>query len=543
MNERPTFVIALAGGCLAAIILVGWLVLHDTPPRPEGPAPSETAATPAAGAATTTEARAPIAGPVLRYLQRLAGAAGARPREAILRFANAEAYRRFLARARRLGLPVIAQMDGLFAVRVRFDSLAGLQDDLAANAADYADVDANFLVNFPQTPTKEERAATPLVALGNRLRSFLGVTGDPGSWGRGITIAVLDSGVAADATFGQGRLRSLDIGLGTAPGTGTEDGHGTAVAALAAGMAPDAAGVAPAASILSIRVTDASSTSDIFTLAQAILAAVDAGAEIINISLGSYATSSLLTAAVEYAGQHGVVIVASAGNDQAAQLTWPAAYAGVVSVGAVDALEQQVTFSNSGEQLDLTAPGYGVQTAWLDGQRVSFDGTSASAPIVAGAIAALMSANPGLTAAQAVLVLEQYASDGGAPGRDPDYGSGVINLGWAMDRNNALRTDTAISSNYYDAATGEMEFVVQNRSGIAIGGMVLSVDADGTTTTYSVPLLSPGATYVVKQAVDQARLTTTGGIVFRSRLDNPGGVVDQVPANNYRTSALSPPPK
>jgi subtilisin family serine protease len=276
-------------------------------------------------------------------------------------------------------------------------------------------------------------------------------------------------------------------------------------------------------------------------VAQAILAAVDAEAQIINISLGGYESSPTLNRAIDYAAQRGVVIVASAGNDQAAQLTWPAADARVVSVGALDALGQQVIFSNSSPQLQMTAPGYGVQTAWLDEQRVYFDGTSASAPIVAGAIAAMMSANPGLSAAQAWQTLRQYASDGGAPEPDPDYGNGILNVGWAMNRNDPLRIDTAISSHYYDAATGQMEFVVQNRSGQGVSGMVLNVEASGTTTTYSIPLLGPGATYVVKMAVDQSQLKANPGIVFRTQLANPGGVIDQVPANNRKTSALAPP--
>jgi hypothetical protein len=382
-----------------------------------------------------------------------------------------------------------------------------------------------------------------LVPLGDKLRLFLGVTGDYSQWGSAVTIAVLDSGVAPDSTFGQGRLRYLDIGLGTAAGNGSEDGHGTAVAALAAGMSSDAPGVAPAVGILSIRVTDANAQSDIFTVSQAIVAAVDAGARIINISLGGYDPSDVLTSAIDYASGHGVVIVASAGNDQAAQLTWPAADSRVVSVGAVDALGQQATFSNSGSQLKITAPGYGVQTAWLDGQRVYFDGTSASAPIVAGAIAAMMSANPGMNATQASQVLQQYASDGGAPGWDPDYGNGILNLGWAMARNDPTYIDTAISSHYYDAATGQMEFVVQNRSGQGVAGMVLNVEADGATSTYSIPLLGPGAIYVAKMAVDQEQLEASDGLVFRTQLVNPSGIVDQVPANNRRTSSLAPPTK
>jgi hypothetical protein len=270
---------------------------------------------------------------------------------------------------------------------------------------------------------------------------------------------------------------------------------------------------------------------------------VDSGAQIINISLGGYDSDSLLDNAIAYASQRGVVIVASAGNDQASELTWPAADTRVVSVGAVDALGQLATFSNSGPGLQLTAPGYGVQTAWLDGQRVYFDGTSASAPIVAGAIAALVSTNPSMTPAQASQILEQYSSDGGSPGADPDYGNGILNLGWAINRNDPTRIDTAISSHYYDAATGQMEFVIQNRSGQSVAGMILNVDTGTGAVACSLPLLTSGGSYVVKMPVDPVQLATAGSIVFRTQLVNPAGIVDQVPANNRRTSSLTAPAK
>jgi subtilase family serine protease len=193
--------------------------------------------------------------------------------------------------------------------------------------------------------------------------------------------------------------------------------------------------------------------------------------------------------------------------------------------------------------LQLTAPGYGVQTAWLDGQRVYFDGTSASAPIVAGAIAALVSTNPSMTPAQASQILEQYSSDGGAPGADPDYGNGILNLGWAMNRNDPARIDTAISSHYYDAATGQMEFVIQNRSGQSVAGMILNLDTGTGAVAYSLPLLTSGGSYVVKMPVDPVQLAAAGSIVFRTQLVNPAGLVDQVPANNRRTSSLTAPAK
>lgn len=550
MKERPSYLVPLLAGCVLALLLLWWLTRSGTEvrsSRPFVPVPSpaiaRTAPAPRASPAVVSRSLPPnlVANELLAYLRLRLERTDARPSEGVLAFKDAAAYQRFLARAKSAGLTVLGQSDGLLTARIRYDSLSSLQDDIMGNASDYEAVGGNYLVQIPPSPAKQDRAAVNQVPFGNNALNFLGATGDRTDWGRGSTIAILDSGVGADATFAPGQVRYLDIGLGTAPGTGDDDGHGTAVAALAGGFAPDAPGVAPSAGILSIRVTGADGTSDIFTVSQAILAAVDGGAQIINISMGGYETSTVLTRAIDYATAHGALIVAAAGNDQAAQLTWPAADPRVISVGAVDALEQQVIFSNSGPELQITAPGYGVQTAWLNGQRVTLDGTSVSAPLVAGAIAAVMSQNPGLNATQAWAILQQYANDGGAPGADANFGNGILNLGWTMNHADPAHIDTAVSSHYYDAATGEMEFVVQNRSGQAVTGLQLNVDAGGAGSTFPIPPLKAGATFIVKQPVDQTSLATTGRIEFRTQLVNPGGLVDQVPANNRKASVLTPP--
>ncbi|HUR60330.1 MAG TPA: S8 family serine peptidase, partial [Opitutaceae bacterium] len=491
-------------------------------------------------AALSAEARA-----LLASVQRLLFQRDARPNESVLTFKDDAAMQRFLARAGKAGLAVLGQVDALRSVRVRFEDLKSLQRDVLANADDYAAAAGNALMHIPQPPAREERAALDQVPFGNRTLDFLGATGDRSQWGRGNTIAILDTGVSGDATFGAGRLRTLDIGLGTAPESSSarEGGHGTAVAALAAGASPDAGGVAPGANLLSIRVTDANGTSDIFTVAHAIVAAVDAGAKIVNVSLGGYATNATLDAALTYATERGALIVAAAGNDQAAQLTWPAADPRVVSVGAIDAAEQQVAFSNSGAQLQLTAPGYGVQTAWLNGQRVYIDGTSASSPLVAGAIAAVMSRNPSLTPQQAAQLLARTASDGGAPGVDPAFGHGILNLGWALNSANPGYVDTAVSSHFYDAASNQMQIVVQNRSGRAVTGLALNVTAGTLGQNFSVPPLAPGESYVAKMPVDSAALRNSGSLNYLTVLSNPIGVTDQVPANNRKTSVLTPAPR
>ncbi|MEI6862272.1 MAG: S8 family serine peptidase, partial [Verrucomicrobiota bacterium] len=217
---------------------------------------------------------------------------GALPNESVLTFKDAAAYQAFLARAAAAGLDVAGRVDGLLTARVRFAALDGLAGDLLANAGDYLSVAVNTVVVPPTAPAPEDRAGGSQVAVGNNLLRDLGITGDHSTWGQGITIAVLDSGVAPDATLGS-RLRTLDLGLGAAPAEG--DGHATAVASLAAGASPDAAGVAPGADILSIRVTGDDGTSDVFTLAQAIVAAADNGAQIINISMGAYSNSAYLS--------------------------------------------------------------------------------------------------------------------------------------------------------------------------------------------------------------------------------------------------------
>ncbi|MBK9992208.1 MAG: S8 family serine peptidase [Verrucomicrobia bacterium] len=466
----------------------------------------------------------------------------ARPNESVLTFKTPEAYQSFLARAAQAGLRITARIDASNTLRVGYDSLNSIARDLIENSADYSQIAANYFITPPVTPPQAlSRANRTQLPVGNQLLSTLGVTGNTQSWGNGVTIAVLDSGVAADPTFGISRLKTVDIGLGTAPATGTEGGHGTAVAALAAGQSADAQGIAPAASVLSIRVTSDDGKSDAFTVAKGIFAAVDAGAKIVNISLGGYGTNAALDSAINYATTNGVVLVAAAGNDQTNQLTWPAADPRVVSVGAVDASGQQVVFSNSSRQLQITAPGLALQTAWSDGSRMIFSGTSGSAPIVAGAIAAVMSQDPSLTPAQAWQVLQTHASDAGAPGADPDYGNGVLNLGWAMARNNPTRYDTAVASHYYDSSSEKLQIVVQNRSAQAVAGLDLNIDVNGALQHQPIPWLAAGATTVVNLSISTKQLVAVGQIEFRSELLNPVGTTDQVPTNNRRASTLNAP--
>ncbi len=480
--------------------------------------------------------RDPSAELLAALLMKLSGSE-VKPNEAILKFKDADALKDFLALADQAGLKVLGTLEKLNMVRVGYGDLRALRDELRDHAGDYDAYGANYFVHIPAVPDQENRPQQQEVPFGENMLAFMGVKGNFSTWGKDVTIAILDSGISPHAAFAAGRVRSIDIGMGL-NGTSESDGHATAVAALAGGAAAGATGVAPASNLLSIRVTNSEGTSDIFTLAQGIQTAVDNGARVINISLGAYQNSPVLSEMITYATERGSIIVAAAGNDQAAQLTWPAADPRVVSVGAVDALGQQVSFSNSGANLSATAPGLGLSTAWPGNQIVSFDGTSGSAPLMAGAIAAVMSLNPNLSAQQAAGMLTTYSADAGAPGQDPSFGYGTVDIGYALNFANPEYLDPSISSQYFNAEKGQVEFVVQNRSGQVVSGVKLNVNAAGESSVIDVPNLQPGELWTWAVPVNQTQLESEGQLAFTSQLRNPPGLVDQNTGNNRKASVV-----
>jgi subtilisin family serine protease len=139
-----------------------------------------------------------------------------------------------------------------------------------------------------------------------------------------------------------------------------------------------------------------------------------------------------MKAAIESALAADVVVVASIGNKPEALLpVLPAAYDGVVAVGAIDQNGNIASLSVTGPEMVLTAPGVRVVSTDKTGYAVG-DGTSAATAIVAGAAALVRSKYPNLSAKEVVHRLTATATDKGPPGRDPQYGYGVVNLVGAL---------------------------------------------------------------------------------------------------------------
>ena len=236
------------------------------------------------------------------------------------------------------------------------------------------------------------------------------------------------------------------------------------------GQNPMTPGVAPGAKILSIRIANDLGQSDSFLLAQGIIAAVDGGAGLINISMGSVGDNALVRKAIEYAQAAGAVIFAAAGNNGSERVSYPAANDGVIAVGAVDALGNHLDFSNTGKQVAISAPGFGVNAAWTGDQAASVSGTSFSAPIVLATVAAVKSwpGNESLSMRQAVDLVFSYLNDGGAAGADVELGGGMPDLSRILNRKTPGIYDAAVASQRVlvsstGNSSGVLEVLVQNR--------------------------------------------------------------------------------
>ncbi len=474
----------------------------------------------------------------LKFLQPFAGR-GAIPGEALLRFASEEEYRRFLASLGDYGLELLGSSDGTRTLRVRVLDYR----DLHRATEDGAEAFPNYWVNLPPYVDRESPGVqSGAIGFGAQALRWLGIEGEGAELGRGVTIAIVDSGIEAHDAFGDRTVRVISL---VSEDLASPHGHGTAVASLAAGSSGQLSGVAPAANLISVRVTDGDGFSDSFTLSEGIRAAADAGAQIINISLASQGDSRVVREAVAYAQSLGAVIVAAAGNEGREVMSYPAAYDDVVSVGAIDARGEHLLFSNADTGLDLTAPGLEVYAAWLGDGAIEFSGTSASAPYVAGAIAAVMSEFPGMSSSQAVALLIDTSNEAGAIGPDSYYGIGILDVGRALNSSQSGIYDAAVASHYYlpDPSNPQLtwlQVVVENRGTEPFTGASLQIESLDGQQNHVLPTLRPGEVVYRSLLVNGYRATLDGSVTYGSSISLPGGLQDSAPSDNNRRSDFVP---
>ncbi|MBM3269007.1 MAG: S8 family serine peptidase [Candidatus Sericytochromatia bacterium] len=186
------------------------------------------------------------------------------------------------------------------------------------------------------------------------------------------------------------------------PGPIDDNSHGSHVAGIIGATADNRtgiAGVAPNVKLMAVKVLDAQGGGSNFGVMKGIAYAITHGAKIVNLSLGSAGASSVEREFFEAATDAGALIVAASGNE-ADGVGFPAAYPGVLSVGAIDSGKNLASFSNHDTSLGLVAPGVGIMSTIVGKQYAKFSGTSMAAPYVAGVAALVWSKHPAMSAEQ-----------------------------------------------------------------------------------------------------------------------------------------------
>ena len=427
--------------------------------------------------------------------------------ELILRPKEGVSRAELIALLKERGIAVIGDIPELDLIRV------SLPDDMKVGDAQkflkekdaVSETVRNAPVTLEPAPVAENiKQGTPVGS--SALKLMGGEIIGKGRDGDGILVAVLDTGVddsnpsLAGQTFG-----GYDIVNDMAFVT-DKNGHGTACASLIAGKGGEGGvlGAAPKAKILPVKVMDDSGKSDGFAIAKGIVYAVEKGAKIINLSLGTTSETTLLDSAIDYALGKGVLVVAASGNEGKEGENYPSTVDGVLCVGAVDGEKWKAAFSNYGPKVDLVAPGVLVAAAAPMGGVVLMSGTSSAAPLVSGAAANVWSENPNWGAEKVAEKLMAEADDLGSPGADDWYGAGLVNL------YRALRTikekDLALASLYFDppeliqGESTEMVAVFQNRGTERIVDGAAVIKIDDKIEKVLLPYLEPGASAEVRRS-------------------------------------------
>lgn len=212
-----------------------------------------------------------------------------------------------------------------------------------------------------------------------------------------------------------------------------EHGHGTNMAGIIAASHNQfgIAGVNPSVKILNLRAFDKNGNGEEDDVASAIIYAVKMGAKVINMSWGDNVYSAVLKDVIEYAYNKNVLLVSSAGNSSSNEPHFPSSFSEVISVGAIQSDDNLSSFSNYGSTIDLVAPGSQIMTLDLNNSYKQVSGTSAAAPFVSAAAAAIIPFND-FKNEEIKQILKTTSRDLGESGWDELYGAGTLDFSKAL---------------------------------------------------------------------------------------------------------------
>ena len=328
---------------------------------------------------------------------------------------------------------------------------------------------------------------------------------DMGATGQGITIAVIDTGVALEHPDLKDNLVSGYNAITGSEASGAnqdDNGHGTHVSGIAAAELNDVGivGVANQAKIMPIKAMDFRGEGYDDAIASGIVWAADHGAKIINLSLGSENgahASDVLNQSIIYAYNKGCLLVAAAGNYNPTSegnpgVSYPASDPNVMAIAATDEKNNVASYSVTGPEVALAAPGDSIISDWWSKTNgagyANAGGTSMAAPFVAGEAALIWSQHPDWSRNQVIQVLEAGVNDLGSPGRDNNYGYGLVDVKLALTLAN--QTLEKLTS---PASVNELGGIVQAAAGSTQLTLTIPTQAFNSSANVSLNTITVSA--------------------------------------------------
>jgi thermitase len=310
-------------------------------------------------------------------------------RELLIRLKPGVELKAFQGLLRRISGTVVEGHDGLGIYKIRLPEGTDIPSLLEAIAdhPDIARAEPNYA--YPVTPPY------PFTTRGGIIPDTSPVPSPEGD----VRVAVLDTGLNPVVDLEGLVAASLDA---INPDEPISDafGHGTQMALIATGTVKPAGvrkDMKTRTPVISVKAFDDNGFTSNYTIIKGIDFALNNGARVMSLSWGSETRSDFLEDALEYAGSKGLVIVASAGNEPTGKAVYPAAYSGVIAVGALDPDGETWDRSNFGDFVMLYAPGFAGLPVGYKGDPGLYAGTSIAAAFTANLIADILSTNPGAT--------------------------------------------------------------------------------------------------------------------------------------------------
>jgi thermitase len=450
------------------------------------------------------------------------------PGRLLVRFSTGAPDARALAAVAAVGGKIGAEIGHTGYRVVELSAGAGLQPTADTRKALCA-ADASLEVQYDYRVAPADVPNDPLFSSQWHLAKMQCPAAWSGTRGRdSVIIAILDTGV--DGTH-------PDLAAKMVAGWNTYDnnadsndvyGHGTAVAGTAAACTNNGTGVAGVAwdcLIMPVRISDPQGYGYSSTVANGLTWAADHGARVANISYG-FTNDSVVRAAAKYFSDRGGVVTVSAGNSALNDTHPDNPY--VLTVSATDSNDELASWSNRGNNVDVSAPGVGIGTTNRGGGYGSWSGTSFSAPATAGVAALVISANPSLTGPEVQQIVKNSADDLGTPGWDSVYAMGRVNadraVAAALEGNQDTTPPTIVFTNPLAAtpAKGTVAVEMQASDDVAVESVVLRKDGVAVATfsaapyrwTYNSQLDADGTHRLTATASDAAGNQSTAELVL-----------------------------